>query len=121
MVLSPNASLASLETGRVLGQARSVARDLVNAPAADIYPETLAAFAAGLASERVSVDVWDEVKVRDAGMGGITGVGQGSDRKPRFVHMIYRPAGKSRGEIALVGKGVTSTPAASPSSRRMAC
>ncbi|MBK7761217.1 MAG: leucyl aminopeptidase [Deltaproteobacteria bacterium] len=107
VVLSPNASLAALETGRVLGQARSVARDLVNAPAADIYPETLAAFAAGLASERVSVDVWDEVKVRDAGMGGITAVGQGSDRKPRFVHMVYRPAGKSRGEIALVGKGVT--------------
>ncbi|MGB0640517.1 MAG: leucyl aminopeptidase, partial [Myxococcota bacterium] len=46
-------------------------------------------------------------KILAAGMGGIMGVGQGSDRKPRFIHMTYKPSGTPRKRIALVGKGVT--------------
>jgi leucyl aminopeptidase len=40
-------------------------------------------------------------------MGGIDGVGKGSARPPRFVHMTYTPVGEAKGHIALVGKGVT--------------
>jgi leucyl aminopeptidase len=89
----------------VAGQ--NLARDLVNEPAAEIYPESLAEVARGLASDTVSVTVWDENTIREKGMGGITGVGQGSVRPPRFVHMTYTPKNAQRGHIAFVGKGVT--------------
>lgn len=86
---------------------QTLARDLVNEPAAEIYPASLARVAEGLASDRISVEVLDETAIRERGMGGITAVGQGSARKPRFVHMTYTPAGPAKGHIALVGKGVT--------------
>ncbi len=92
-------------TALISGQ--NLARDLVNEPASEIYPESLANIAASLASERISVTVLDEVAIAEKGMGGITGVGQGSDRKPRFVHMTYTPAGPAKGHICFVGKGVT--------------
>jgi len=38
----------------------------------------------------------------------VIGVGQGSDRPPRFVKVVYDPpGGKARGTLAFVGKGVT--------------
>ena len=39
-------------------------------------------------------------------MGGIMGVGRGSERKPRFIHMKYTPKGTPTRKI-LYGKGVT--------------
>ncbi|MFN7146470.1 MAG: leucyl aminopeptidase family protein, partial [Myxococcota bacterium] len=89
----------------VAGQ--TLARDLVNEPAAEIYPESLAQVARSLASDTVTVDVWDETKIREKGMGGIYGVGQGSVNPPRFVHMTYAPKGAQKGHVAFVGKGVT--------------
>jgi leucyl aminopeptidase len=38
-------------------------------------------------------------------LGGVLGVGQGSQQTPRFVRMTYNPSG-ARGSLALVGKGV---------------
>jgi len=101
------ATEASLAKGRALGAARSLARDLVNAPAAEIYPETLAQAAVDLASSRMSVEVWGEERIESGNMGGLTAVGQGSDRGPRFVHMVYEPPGNPTAEVAIVGKGVT--------------
>ena len=98
---------ADAARGRALGAARTLARDLVNGPAAEVYPESLAQTAVGLAGPRLTVEVWGEERIESAGMGGITAVGQGSDRPPRFVHMVYEPAGEPTAEVALVGKGVT--------------
>jgi len=86
--------------------AQAFARDLVNEPAAEIYPESLAAIAASLAGDGMEVEIWDEKRIRDAGMGGITAVGQGSDRPARFIHLKWVPAGATR-SVGLVGKGVT--------------
>lgn len=90
-----------------LAAGQALARDLVNEPAAEIYPESLAKVAESLASDRVSVIVLGEEAIREKGMGGITGVGQGSDRPARFVHMTYTPPGPAKSHIVLVGKGVT--------------
>ena len=98
---------ADVAIGQALAGGRSLARDLVNGPAADVYPESLAETAANLASDRVTVEVWGEDRIESSGMGGITAVGQGSDRKPRFVHMVYEPDGEPTAEVCLVGKGVT--------------
>ena len=97
----------ALARAQAIAAGQQLARDLVNAPAADIYPETLASEAAQLADDHLSVTVWDEGRIRDEGMAGIIAVGQGSTRPPRFVHMHYRPDGTPRRTLVLVGKGVT--------------
>lgn len=86
---------------------QTLARDIVNEQPANLYPETLAQEALRLANDRITVEVWDEHRIRAEGMGGITAVGQGSTRPARFIHLRYSPVGTPRRRIALVGKGVT--------------
>jgi leucyl aminopeptidase len=97
----------AVQLATAISHGRDLARDLVNEPADVIYPETLAAAAAELASDRITVDVWDYEQILAAGMGGIDAVGKGSDRKPRFVHLVYKPEGTPRKRVGLIGKGVT--------------
>jgi leucyl aminopeptidase len=49
----------------------------------------------------------DEKAIREARMGGVLGVNRGSEQPPRFIRLSYKPEGRSRGKIALVGKGIT--------------
>jgi len=107
LTLVGTASGSGVTRGQAVGEGQSLARDLVNEPADAIYPETLADVALGLANEHMTVEVWDDHKIEAEGMGGIMGVGRGSVRKPRFIHMKYTPSGTPRKKIALVGKGVT--------------
>jgi leucyl aminopeptidase len=83
------------------------ARNLVNAPADEIYPETLAERARTLESlSDVSVQVWDLKRCRAEECVGIEAVGRASDRPGCLIHLTYRPDGAA-GHVALVGKGVT--------------
>ncbi len=83
------------------------ARDLVNAPPEELYPESLADEARTLASiPGVTVEVWDLKRCIAEGCVGIEAVGRGSDREGRLIHIVYRPD-NAKTHIALVGKGVT--------------
>jgi leucyl aminopeptidase len=55
----------------------------------------------------LGVEVIDERKAEKLGLGGLLGVGKASDNPPRMVKLTYVPAGRSRGHVALVGKGIT--------------
>lgn len=93
--------------GQIRASGQRWARDLVNHPAADIYPQSLADEAQKLATHAdVTVDVWDEERLVAEDCVGIMAVGQGSDRQPRLIHISYRPKGATQ-HISLVGKGVT--------------
>src|SRR5260221_925047 len=81
-------------------------RDLVSEPANELYPESLAERAAGLADLGVSVEVLDEDRMGEFGMGALLGVAQGSVRPPRVVVMEYRGGGGTA-PVAFIGKGVT--------------
>jgi leucyl aminopeptidase len=85
------------------------ARDLVSEPSNVIYPKAFAAEARKLARLGVKVEVLGRNAMRDLGMGALLGVGQGSDHEPQLVVMRWAgdPRGKSRGPVALIGKGVT--------------
>ena len=107
LTLLGRADAAGVARGQAVSGGQSLARDLVNEPADAIYPQSLADVALGLASEQLTVEVWDDSKIEAEGMGGIMGVGRGSERKPRFIHMKYTPKGTPTRKIALVGKGVT--------------
>ena len=91
----------------ILAKHQSAARDLVNAPPADLYPETLAAYAKTLGDiKNVTVEVLDTPAYTAAGYVGMVAVGQGSARPGRMIHVRYRPA-NATAHIGLVGKGVT--------------
>lgn len=81
------------------------ARELINMPANDLYPEVVAnkasEFAKGLP---IQIEVWDEKRLTEENCGGILGVGKGSIRPPRLVKLEYRGGGK---HLALAGKGIT--------------
>ena len=84
------------------------ARDLVNGPPADIYPESLAEHAVQALGNlpHVEVEVWDADHLAEEDCVGILAVGQGSKRPPVMIRVSYRPPG-ARDHIAFVGKGVT--------------
>ncbi|MBM75732.1 MAG: leucyl aminopeptidase [Proteobacteria bacterium] len=86
---------------------RTLARDLINMPPADLYPDTLAQEALKLVGDQITVEVWDEKKLKEEGMGGIIAVGQGSTNPPRFIHLHYTPKGTRSKTVAIIGKGVT--------------
>ena len=97
----------TVKASSIRGRWQSFARDLVNGPAADVYPESLAARAKELEClDHVSVEVWDFDRCKAEGCVGIIAVGQGSARPGCLIHVRYRPPGAT-GHIALVGKGVT--------------
>ena len=99
---------AAIERGAVIAGAQNITRDLVNEPGNIIDPETLVDFARELAKERgLDITVMDREACDAAGMGSFLAVGQGSATKPALVHLTYKPSGKSKRRVALVGKAVT--------------
>jgi len=90
---------------QVVSEATNYARDLINTPAADKPPEFLAKEAQKIRGIRTRVFKLNDLK--RMGMGGIMGVGKGSRFPPVLIEMVYRPSGKPKKKIALVGKGVT--------------
>jgi len=102
------ADASAIEPATTLAKWQSFARDLVNLPADNLYPETLAAECEAAADPLadVTLEVWDHDKCQAEGLVGIEAVGRGSDRKGRLIHLTYRPDGAAE-HIALVGKGVT--------------
>ena len=82
-----------------------VARDLVYEPANKLYPEEFARRCTEFASLGLTIDVLDEPKLEELGMGALLGVGQGSARSSAVVVMRWQGGG-DEAPIALVGKGV---------------
>jgi leucyl aminopeptidase len=95
--------------GRVLAEANLYARDLQNAPGNALSPRELGNEARALAkrSARISVKVLEGKALSDLKLGALLAVSMGSEEPPRLVHLSYKPKGKSKGCIALVGKGLT--------------
>ena len=97
----------ALRRGEIVGHAVNLARDLVNTPPAEKSPAQLAERIGVVAGDAgVSVDIWDEARIREQRFGGLLGVAAGSDEPPRFVVLDYRQGGEAP-TFSLVGKGVT--------------
>jgi leucyl aminopeptidase len=54
----------------------------------------------------LAVEVLDEKTLAKLGRGGMLGVNAGSAEPPRLVKLIYRPKGRPRGRLSLIGKGI---------------
>ena len=82
-----------------------MARDLITEPANVLYPAEFAARCEALTAIGLEVEVLDEAKMANLGMGALLGVGQGSRRESKMVIMKWNGGG-SEAPIAYVGKGV---------------
>jgi len=81
------------------------ARDLVYEPANKLYPEIYAKRCEEFAATGLEIEVLDEGRLEQLGMGALLGVGQGSARKSAVVVMNWKGGG-DEAPLAFVGKGV---------------
>ncbi|HKO63409.1 MAG TPA: leucyl aminopeptidase [Pyrinomonadaceae bacterium] len=103
-------SKRGIERGRVIGEAVNSARDMANEPGAYLTPTIMAERAREVANEfNLSIDVLDEERMQQEGMGSLLSVTRGSDEPAKLIILKYTPEApiKSDGLIAFVGKGVT--------------
>jgi len=105
----PNHDIAEgIHRGVVIGEETNACRALSNMPGGDMTPQLLADHAIKEAKKvGIKTTVLDEKKMKTLGMGGVLGVGQGSDAPPRFIILEYMKGGKNEKPVVLVGKGVT--------------
>ena len=98
-----------IERGRIIGEEVNACRRLANLPGGDVTPETLAneARRIGKGKPNVSVKILGVAEMEKLGMGGVLGVGKGSDVPPKFIILEYRGGRKSEAPIVFAGKGVT--------------
>jgi leucyl aminopeptidase len=119
------ASIAEPQRAQAVAQgirtARAIAfaRDLVNEPAGELTPKSLAERTVSHAlSAGASATVLSAAECRSRGMGLFLAVARGSDEEPQFVHLSWIPEGVTSGgggtdavgprrRVVLVGKGVT--------------
>lgn len=110
-VVTPLARATAARTiakrAKVLSAAVAGARDLVNTPPVDLFPEAFADQAQDVTDGLpITVTVWDQRKLTKGGFGGLLAVGRGSALGPRLVRLDYVPADAEH-TVALIGKGVT--------------
>lgn len=81
-------------------------RDLINEPANNKSPETLAGIATRIAEERgLRIRVYEPDEFGNERFGGLAGVAAGADNPARLVELWYEPQ-NPRAFVALVGKGI---------------
>ncbi|TXT13824.1 uncharacterized protein COLE_00017 [Cutaneotrichosporon oleaginosum] len=110
LVSSASDAAETVRRAEIAARHAKGARNLVNTPPCDLYPETFAQRAIELASnlDGVTVEVWDEKRLAEENCGGLVGVGQGSSKPPRLVKVAYTPNGMTNPKhLSIVGKGVT--------------
>ena len=116
VVVAPGADEAAVkrgaERGRVVGESVNFTRDLANEPGAYMTPTDMADSARQIAEEfGLSIDVLDEARMEQEGMGALLSVSRGSDEPAKLIILKYTPRETSEHQdgnlLAFVGKGLT--------------
>ncbi len=99
---------AAVTRARQITSGVILARELVAAPANYVTPITLAETAEAIAHDYgLEIHILEREECEKLGMGAFLGVAQASDLPPKFIHLIYKPAGTPRRKVAIIGKGLT--------------
>jgi leucyl aminopeptidase len=98
-----------VERGRIMAESTNFARELVNEPGNSVTPSVMAERAREMAQRcGIEVDILDENRMRELGMGALLAVARGSDEPARLAVLRYMPDGADPDRaVALVGKGIT--------------
>ncbi|RYH11212.1 leucyl aminopeptidase [Tropicimonas sp. IMCC6043] len=105
MVTNPEALEAQMNAVRAVAEGVYFTRDLVNLPANRLTTEDFANRLAALGDLGLEVEVLEEDRLAELGMGMLLGVGHGSESPSKVVVMRWNGGGKEA-PLALVGKGV---------------
>ena len=85
-----------------------LARDLVNEPPSVATARFLGDQAARACRGRgLSVEIWGKKKIAAMKLAGLLAVNRGSHEEPKFIRIHYRPIGRAKKKVALIGKGIT--------------
>ncbi|MFN0101295.1 MAG: leucyl aminopeptidase [Bryobacteraceae bacterium] len=106
---SPASLGEAVHRGNILGEAQNFTRDLVNEPGNLLTPPVLVERVRAMAKsvEGLEVEILDQDRMAQLGMGSLLGVAQGSPQPPFLIVVRYRPVTPSTDHLALVGKAVT--------------
>ncbi len=97
-----------IHRGTILADATCWARDMINTPACDMTPKRMAEEAKKLRGlPGIKLKILEKSELARLGMRSFLAVSQGSDQPPCLIHLHYRPTGKIKRRVAIVGKGVT--------------
>ncbi|MGH9961639.1 MAG: leucyl aminopeptidase family protein, partial [Pyrinomonadaceae bacterium] len=100
-----------VKRGRTVGESVNFTRDLANEPGAYMTPTIMAERAREIAGEfDLSIDVLDNARMEQEGMGSLLSVARGSDEPAKLIILKYTPAkatNKDNELLALIGKGIT--------------
>ena len=103
------------ERGRIIGESVNFTRELSNEPGGYLTPSDMAERAREIANEfDLSIDVLDEARMEQEGMGALLSVSRGSEEPAKLIILKYTPrepaaAGgqEDSGLLAFIGKGIT--------------
>lgn len=101
---------AVIERARIVAESVNWTRELSDEPGGTLPPREFARRAAEMAAEfGLQVESLDADELQARGMGGLWGVGKGSDEEPALIVIRYEPeASDVTDELwAFVGKGIT--------------
>ncbi|MGE0102473.1 MAG: leucyl aminopeptidase [Blastocatellales bacterium] len=97
-----------IERGRIIAESTNFAREVINEPGNVVTPTALAGYAESVGREfGLDIDILDEARMRELGMGALLGVAQGSVEPPKMIVMKYKSPTATSETIAIVGKGIT--------------
>jgi leucyl aminopeptidase len=103
------------DEGRVIGESVNFTRDLANEPGGYLTPSDMAERAREIANEfGLSIDVLDEARMEQEGMGALLSVSRGSEEPAKLIILKYTPrdaaaasAKEDAGLLSFIGKGIT--------------
>ena len=100
---------AGARRGEIIAGGNCLARRLQDTPANRMRPRDMVEEARKIAcgSQRITLRVMDEKAMARLKMGSLLSVSRGSAEPAYLIHLVYKPAGKVRRRICLVGKGLT--------------
>lgn len=98
----------TIARGESIGEGINLARELVNQPPSEIYPESFAEVARQVATESgLELEIWDQQRLESERCGSLLAVAQGSAKPARLVILKHMGGSPNSAPVALVGKGVT--------------
>ena len=99
----------ALSDGVIIGEETNKTRTLSNIPGGEMTPAIFARHAKQEGkSAKLKTTILNKKQIEKLGMGGVLGVGKGSDEEPYFIILEHAPTKqKNNKPLVLVGKGVT--------------
>jgi len=99
--------LSCVPDGMSISSGVLLARELVDAPANFVTPQTLADTATAIAKDHdLEVEILEQDECEKLGMGSFLAVSRASDKPPKFIHLTYKPESPKK-KVVIIGKGLT--------------